>query len=75
MLLVSGGPPSISGPLIAHYSSVRWEALKKAGAGNPSGRSYHDAFGPSDVEFAECPLISRALVERAPPHPYQRGAQ
>jgi hypothetical protein len=31
-LLVSGGPPSISGPLIAHYSSVRWEALKKAGA-------------------------------------------
>ena len=32
VLLVSGGPPSISGPLIAHYSSVRWEALKKAGA-------------------------------------------
>src|SRR5712671_4116256 len=23
-------------------------ALKKAGAGNPSGRTYHAAFGPSD---------------------------
>jgi Zn-dependent M28 family amino/carboxypeptidase len=31
VLLVTGGPPSIPGPLLAHYQSVRWEALKRAG--------------------------------------------
>jgi Zn-dependent M28 family amino/carboxypeptidase len=32
VLLVTGGPPTILGPLLAHYQSVRWEALKRAGA-------------------------------------------
>jgi len=32
VLLVTGGPPSIPGPLLAHYQSVRWDALKRAGA-------------------------------------------
>jgi Zn-dependent M28 family amino/carboxypeptidase len=29
---VTGGPSSIPGPLLAHYQSVRWEYLKRAGA-------------------------------------------
>jgi Zn-dependent M28 family amino/carboxypeptidase len=32
VLLVTGGPPNIPGPLLAHYQNVRWEALKRAGA-------------------------------------------
>jgi Zn-dependent M28 family amino/carboxypeptidase len=43
VVILSGGPPSIAGPLKAHYSSAaeRWKALSKAGAigaatiGNP----------------------------------------
>ncbi|HEX5706981.1 MAG TPA: M28 family metallopeptidase [Pyrinomonadaceae bacterium] len=31
VVLLSGGPPSIPGPLLSHYQSVRWEALKSAG--------------------------------------------
>ncbi len=32
VLLLTGGPSNIPGPLLAHYQSVRWEYLKKAGA-------------------------------------------
>jgi Zn-dependent M28 family amino/carboxypeptidase len=32
VLLVTGGPASIPGPLLAHYQSTRWSYLKKAGA-------------------------------------------
>ena len=32
VLLLTGGPSSIPGPLLAHYQSIRWEYLKKAGA-------------------------------------------
>ncbi len=32
VLLLTGGPSNIPGPLLAHYQSVRWESLKKAGA-------------------------------------------
>ena len=32
VLLLTGGPSSIPGPLLAHYQSTRWEYLKKAGA-------------------------------------------
>ncbi len=32
VLLLTGGPSHIPGPLLAHYQSVRWEYLKKAGA-------------------------------------------
>ncbi len=32
VVLLSGGSPSIPGPLKAHYQSVRWAALKRAGA-------------------------------------------
>jgi Predicted aminopeptidases len=32
VLLVTGGPPSIPGPLLAHYQNMRWDALRKAGA-------------------------------------------
>lgn len=32
VLLLSGGPSHIPGPLLAHYQSIRWEYLKKAGA-------------------------------------------
>jgi Zn-dependent M28 family amino/carboxypeptidase len=32
VLLVTGGPPSIPGPLLAHYQSTRWDALRKTGA-------------------------------------------
>ena len=32
VMLLTGGPSSIPGPLLAHYQSVRWEYLKKAGA-------------------------------------------
>src|SRR5215510_15062457 len=31
IVLLTGGPPEISGPLKAHYQSHRWEALKRAG--------------------------------------------
>ena len=31
VLLITGGPPSIPGPLLAHYQNVRWEALQRAG--------------------------------------------
>ena len=43
VLLVSGGPSEIPGPLLAHYQSVRWSMLKPAGAigvltiSNPKG--------------------------------------
>jgi Peptidase family M28 len=42
-LLLSGGPSSIPGPLLAHYQSVRWSVLRKTGAlgvisiSNPKG--------------------------------------
>ncbi|MBA3715457.1 MAG: M28 family peptidase [Pyrinomonadaceae bacterium] len=32
VLLLSGGPASIPGPLRSHYQSVRWKALRRAGA-------------------------------------------
>ncbi|HYV04101.1 MAG TPA: M28 family metallopeptidase, partial [Blastocatellia bacterium] len=32
VLLLSGGPSNIPGPLRAHYQSTRWQALKQAGA-------------------------------------------
>lgn len=43
VLLLTGGPSQIPGPLLAHYQSVRWSILKKAGAlgtlsiANPKG--------------------------------------
>ncbi len=32
VVLLTGGPSSIPGPLLAHYQNTRWEYLKKAGA-------------------------------------------
>jgi Zn-dependent M28 family amino/carboxypeptidase len=32
VLLVTGGPSSIPGPLLAHYQNTRWSYLKQAGA-------------------------------------------
>jgi Zn-dependent M28 family amino/carboxypeptidase len=32
VVLLTGGPSHISGPLLAHYSNTRWDYLKKAGA-------------------------------------------
>jgi Zn-dependent M28 family amino/carboxypeptidase len=32
VLLLTGGPSSIPGPLLSHYQSVRWSILKQAGA-------------------------------------------
>jgi Zn-dependent M28 family amino/carboxypeptidase len=32
VLLVTGGPSSIPGPLLAHYQNTRWSYLKRAGA-------------------------------------------
>jgi CubicO group peptidase (beta-lactamase class C family) len=32
VLLLSGGPSDIPGPLLAHYQSVRWSILKETGA-------------------------------------------
>jgi Zn-dependent M28 family amino/carboxypeptidase len=32
VLLLTGGPSSIPGPLLAHYQNVRWSYLKQAGA-------------------------------------------
>jgi len=32
VVLMAGGPPTIPGPLLAHRQSIRWEALKRAGA-------------------------------------------
>jgi len=32
VLLITGGPSTIPGPLLAHYSNTRWSYLKKAGA-------------------------------------------
>jgi hypothetical protein len=31
-VVISGGPASLSGPLLAHATTVRWTALKRAGA-------------------------------------------
>jgi hypothetical protein len=59
VVMLSGGPPTIPGPLLAHYQSVRWEALRRAGAvgtigiPNPRGqdipwaRSMLSRFAPS----------------------------
>lgn len=32
VLLLTGGPPTIPGPLLAHHQSTRWADLKRAGA-------------------------------------------
>ncbi|HYO63011.1 MAG TPA: M28 family metallopeptidase [Pyrinomonadaceae bacterium] len=32
VVVLSGGPSGIAGPLLSHYQSVRWEALREAGA-------------------------------------------
>src|SRR5688572_31855812 len=32
VVLLTGGPSHIPGPLLAHYQSIRWEYLKKTGA-------------------------------------------
>jgi len=32
VMLLTGGPSTIPGPLLAHYQSIRWQYLKKAGA-------------------------------------------
>jgi Zn-dependent M28 family amino/carboxypeptidase len=32
VLLLTGGPPTIPGPLLAYYQSTRWTILKRAGA-------------------------------------------
>jgi hypothetical protein len=32
VMLMTGGPSNIPGPLLAHYQNTRWEYLKKAGA-------------------------------------------
>ena len=32
VVLLTGGPSGIPGPLLAHYQNTRWEYLKKAGA-------------------------------------------
>ena len=32
VVLLTGGPSHLPGPLLAHYSSTRWDYLKKAGA-------------------------------------------
>jgi Zn-dependent M28 family amino/carboxypeptidase len=32
VMLLTGGPSHIPGPLLAHYQSIRWEYLKRAGA-------------------------------------------
>ena len=43
VLLLTGGPPTIPGPLLAYYQSTRWTGLKRAGAlgvisiANPKG--------------------------------------
>lgn len=31
-LFLTGGPPTVAGPLLAHYQSVRWSFLKQTGA-------------------------------------------
>lgn len=44
VVLLTGGPPEISGPLKSHYQSHRWEALQRAGVlgvisiANPRGQ-------------------------------------
>ena len=67
VVLLTGGPSHIPGPLLAHYQSVRWEYLKKAGAlgvigiQNPKGqdipwdRSKLSRFMPS-VAIADAAL-------------------
>ena len=40
------------------------KALKKAGAGNPPGRSYHAAFGPKDKLMVFDVWTSQAAFER-----------
>jgi Zn-dependent M28 family amino/carboxypeptidase len=43
VLLLTGGPPTIPGPLLSHYQSTRWAGLKRAGVigvisiANPKG--------------------------------------
>ena len=32
VMLLTGGPSSVTGPLLAHYQSARWEYLRKTGA-------------------------------------------
>ena len=40
------------------------KALKKAGAGNPAGRSYHAAFGPKDKLMVFDVWTSQAAFEK-----------
>ncbi|HYM25180.1 MAG TPA: M28 family metallopeptidase, partial [Vicinamibacterales bacterium] len=71
VLLVTGGPLTIPGPLLAHYQNTRWSYLKKAGAigvvsiQNPKGqdipwdRSKLTRFLPS-MAIADPPLDETA---------------
>jgi len=75
VLLLTGGPAHIPGPLLAHYQSVRWEYLKKAGAigvfsiQNPKGqdipwdRSKLSRFMPS-LAIAD-PALDETLGQQA----------
>lgn len=75
VLLLTGGPSNIPGPLLAHYQSVRWEYLKKAGAigvfaiQNPKGqdipwdRSKLSRFMPS-LAIAD-PALDETLGQQA----------
>ena len=46
VVLLTGGPSNIPGPLLAHYQNTRWDYLQKAGAigtisiQNPKGRTF-----------------------------------
>ena len=40
------------------------KSLKKAGAGNPAGRSYHTAFGPKDKPMVFDVWTSQAALEK-----------
>lgn len=53
-------PPAMSA---AKYDECI-KALKKAGAGNPAGRSYHSAFGPPDKLMVFDVWSSQAAFEK-----------
>ena len=76
VVLLTGGPPEISGPLKAHYQSHRWEALQRAGVigvisiPNPRGqdipweRSKLARFRPS-MELADASVSGESSQQLA----------
>jgi len=65
-VLITGGPPSIPGPLLAHHQAERWEPLRRAGAvGAITIQQPRFRDGPWERATAQRLLPAMALADSA----------